>query len=196
MSKGLAGSWKVSVSDAERFSCSTCAGDKQPNERLGHVSAIPLHLSMASLYIKSSLQRFLPRCSPVPIATVSFSSLWPHLQPSPHSTAYLRSHHYRPCRHPAFPAYFMSRFIYLLFCDCFAPGSSLASPMQSVPNRSPMRCQQVALLAKPGTFLHLNLNHHWTERLCYLHRKTYCIPNAIPKVGGEQILAEKTQGLE
>ncbi len=95
----------------------------------------------------------------------------------------------------------MSRFIYLLFWDCDAPGSSLASPMQCVPNRSPMRRQQVAILAKPGTFSHLNLNHHWTEILCYLDRKhtVYRAPLKylpIPKEGVEQILEQKMEGLE
>lgn len=186
----------------ERFLRFTYGDDKQPDERFGHVSAILLVLSMASLYTKSSLHHFLPHCGPVPIATVSFSSLWPHLQWSPHSTAYLRSHHYCPCRHPAFPAYFMSRFIYLLFCDCDAPGSSLASPMQSVPNRSPMRRQQDALLAKPGTFFYTLISTIIGQRdsvICTVKHTVYRAPLKhlpIPKEGGEQILEQKTQCLE
>lgn len=166
--------------------------EKQPDKHFELVSAIPLLLSIASLYIKSSLLHFLAHCRP--IATVSFSSLWPHLQRSPHSTAYLRCHHYRPCRHPAFSAYFMSRFIYLLFCDYDGPGSSLPSPM----HRSHMRRQQVVLLAKPGTFFYTLISTIIGRRdsvICTVkHTIIYWTPLKhlpILKGGGEQILEQK-----
>lgn len=151
---------------------------------------------MASLYIKSSLQHFLAHCRPVPIATVSFSSLWPHLQRSPHSTAYLRRHHYWLCRHPAFPAYFMSRFIYLLFRDCDAPGSSLSSPMHSAKQFS-HEASASCTSCKARHFFYTLISTIIGRRdsvICTVKHTIYWtalkhLP--IPKGGGEQILVQK-----